>query len=253
MMQPASRRLRRLVAALVMLPGLAAAQAQVPPGTEIRGHLTPKRYTTLASELAAKVDRVTVREGDRFRSGQMLVALNCSVQRAQLDRARSILATAEKLAAAQQRLVELKTAGELDAEQAALEVAKARGEAEVMAATVAKCTIDAPFSGRVSEQKVRDQQFVQAGQPLLEVLDDSVLEVEFIVPSKWLAWLKVGMPFQVQVDELGGRLVSARVARLGAQVDPVSQSVKVVGEIAGGAADLVAGMSGRILLAPPPH
>ncbi len=248
-MQPV---LRLLVAAVLLLPGLAAAQVQPPPGSEIRGHLTAKRYTTLASELAAKVGRVTVREGDRFRNGQLLVELDCSIQRAQLDRARSILATAEKLEAAQRRLVELKTAGELDAEQAALEVAKARGEAQVMAATVAKCAIDAPFSGRVTEQKVRDQQFVQAGQPLLEVIDDSVLDVEFIVPSKWLAWLKVGIPFQIQVDELGGRVVQARVARLGAQVDPVSQSVKVVGEIVGGGADLVAGMSGRILLAPPP-
>ena len=243
--------LRLLVAAAVMAPGLAAAQAQGAPGTEIRGHLTPKRYTTLASELAAKVERVTVREGDRFHAGQLLVALDCSVQRAQLERARAILATAAKLEAAQRRLVELKTAGELDAEQAALEVAKARGEAQVTAAIVAKCTIAAPFSGRVTEQKVRDQQFVQAGQALLEVIDDSVLDVEFIVPSRWLAWLKVGMPFDVQVDELGGRLVKARVARLGAQVDPVSQSVKVVGEIVGGTADLVAGMSGRIMLAPP--
>jgi RND family efflux transporter MFP subunit len=240
-----------LVPAVLLLPGAAAAQVSGPQGIEIRGHLTPKRYTTLASELAAKVDKVTVREGDRFRDGQLLLALDCSVQRAQLDRARSVLATAAKLEAAQRRLVELKTAGELDAEQAALEVAKAKGEAEVMAATVAKCTIAAPFSGRVSEQKVRDQQFVQAGQPLLEVLDDSVLEMEFIVPSKWLAWLKVGMPFQFQIDELGGRVVQARVARLGAQVDPVSQSVKVAGEIVGGAADLVAGMSGRVLLAPP--
>ncbi|CAK0764628.1 hypothetical protein WCLP8_3730004 [uncultured Gammaproteobacteria bacterium] len=53
------------------------------------------------------------------------------------------------------------------------------------------------------EQKAREHQYVQAGQPLLEILDDSVLEVEFIAPSSWLAWLKAGASFKVTVEETG--------------------------------------------------
>jgi len=220
------------------------------PGTELRGQLIPRRFTTLASEVAAKVDKIVVREGDRFKDGQTLVSLDCSIQRAQLERARTVFATAERLHSAHQRLVELKSAGELESAASAMEAAKAKGELQVLQATLAKCSISAPFAGRVVEQKVRDQQFVQAGQALLDILDDSVLELEFIIPSRALAWLKTGTTFQIQVEEMG-KAYPAKITRIGAKVDPVSQSVKVVGEIAGSFPELVAGMSGKILLSAP--
>lgn len=219
-------------------------------GGDLRGQLTPRRFTTLASELAAKVAKVAVREGDRFKEGQVLVSLDCAIQAAQLARARAVLESAERLHAAHRTLAEQKVAGRLEAETSAMEAAKARGEVHVMQATVGKCAVTAPFPGRVVEQKVRDQQFVQAGAAMLDILDDSVLEIEFIMPSRALASLKTGQPFQIHVEEFN-RAYPAKVARIGARVDPVSQSVKVVGEVAGNFPELVAGMSGKILFASP--
>jgi hypothetical protein len=50
------------------------------------------------------------------------------------------------------------------------------------------------------------------------------------------------------VDETG-KTYGAQVSRLGARVDPVSQSIKVTAVIEGRPAELMAGMSGRIMLA----
>ena len=113
-----------------------------------------------------------------------------------------------------------------------------------MAAMISKCKVAAPFSGRIAEQKVREQQYVQPGQALLDILDDSALELEFIVPSRWLQWVRPGYSLRIRIDETG-RSYPARVQRLGARVDPVSQSVKVVAVIEGKFPELLAGMSGR--------
>ena len=110
--------------------------------------------------------------------------------------------------------------------------------------------VERQLEDRVAEQKAREQQFVQPGQALLEILDDSSLDLDFIVPSKWLAWLKVGQSFKVAIDE-NGQSYPARVTRLGARIDPVSQSVTVAAVIDGHFPELIAGMSGRVLLAPP--
>jgi multidrug efflux pump subunit AcrA (membrane-fusion protein) len=112
-----------------------------------------------------------------------------------------------------------------------------------------KCQIAAPFSGRVAEQKAREQQYVQPGQPLLDIIDDSVLELEFLVPSVWLSWLKVGGALRVQIDETR-KTYPAKFIRIGARVDPVSQSVKVVAAISGRFPELMAGMSGKVQVAP---
>ncbi|EPY02045.1 membrane-fusion protein [Magnetospirillum fulvum MGU-K5] len=100
------------------------------------------------------------------------------------------------------------------------------------------------------EQKVRNQKFAQPGQALLDILDDSVLELDFVVPSKWLVWLKPGHSFQVAIDETG-KSYPVKLTHVGARIDPVSQSVRITGAIGGRFPELSAGMSGKVLLSPP--
>jgi RND family efflux transporter MFP subunit len=217
---------------------------------EIRAQLAPRRFTTLAAEVGAKISRLPVPEGGTFSQGQALVQFDCSMQRAQLDKARAVLSGAEKTWNANKRLAELNSIGRVELDLSEADVIKNRAEVSATSAVLAKCAIAAPFSGRIAEQKAREQQFVQPGQALLEIIDDSVLELEFIVPSRWLAWLKPGHAFQVAIDEVG-KSFPARVQRIGARVDPVSQSVKLVATIDGKFPQLMAGMSGRVSMAPP--
>ncbi|WP_084268117.1 efflux RND transporter periplasmic adaptor subunit, partial [Azohydromonas lata] len=211
-------------------PSVAAAPAPPPAGTapsldkrEIRAQLMPRRYTTLAAEIGAKVSRLPVAEGGRFNAGQVLVGFDCTLQQAQLNKAKAALDAADKTWSANKRLAELNSVGKVELDVSEAEVAKNRAEVASNQAVLGKCAATAPFAGRVAEQKVREQQYVQAGQALLEILDDSVLELEFIVPSKWLAWVAPGTRFEVAIDETG-KTYPAKVQRMGARVDPVSQS-----------------------------
>ena len=258
-----------LIFGLLALPAAFGADASRPPAAviaspvavqaaplanndrrEIRAQLSPRRFTTLAAEIGAKVNRLPVQEGGAFHAGQTLVQFDCALQRAQFDRARAVLSGADKTWTANKRLAELNSIGKVEVDLSESEVIKNRAEVNGSAAVLGKCAIAAPFAGRVAEQKVREQQYVQPGQALLEIIDDSVLELEFIVPSRWLAWLKPGHVFQVAIDEVG-KSFPAKVQRIGARVDPVSQSVKLVAAIDGKFPQLIAGMSGRVTMAAP--
>ena len=175
------------------------------------------------------------------------MVFDCSLQEAQLAKAKVSLEVAGKQLATQRRLAELNATGRQEVEQAEGEVAKQQAEVAQIQVLLTKCVVSAPFGGRVAEQKVREQQYVQAGQPLLEIIDDSVLEVEFIMPSRLLATVRAGSAVQIVVDETG-KTYPARVTRVGARVDAVSQSIKVVAAIEGRPPELVAGMSGRLLV-----
>ncbi|KAF0222311.1 MAG: membrane-fusion [Rhodospirillaceae bacterium] len=234
------------LAVLIVLLGLGAnAEAQ-----ELRAQLSPRDFTTLAAEIGAKVEKVGAREGERFKKGETLVAFDCSIQRALMAEARASLSAADKTVAVNARLLELQTIGKLESDVAQAERDKARAKVDASNAVLGKCTVPAPFDGRVVEQKVRAQQFVQPGQALLDILDDSVLELDFVIPSKWLVWLKPGHVFQVTIDETV-KTYPVKLTRIGARIDPVSQSVKVTGAIGGHFPELAAGMSGKVLLAPP--
>ena len=216
---------------------------------EIRAQLAPRRYTTLAAEIGAKISRLPLPEGASFRQGQLLVQFDCTLQQTQVAKAEAAVMAADSTWQANEKLIQLKSIGQVELENSKAELLKARAELAANRAIVGKCQVAAPFSGRIADQKVREQQFVQAGQPLLEILDDSALELEFIVPSRWLAWVKPGVGFKVAIDETG-KTYPAKVQRVAARVDPVSQSVKLTAVIDGHFNELVAGMSGKVLMAP---
>ena len=257
--------------ALLLLGAQARAQAPAPapatpalssgarPGAaprpalerqDIRAQLMPRRYTTLAAEIGAKVASISVSEGGAFRNAQVLVTFDCTLQRALLDKAMAELDGAEQTNKANERLNQLNSVGQLEVDLSRSALNKARAEVGAQNTMLSKCQVVAPFAGRVAEQRVREQQYVQAGQPLLDILDDSVLELEFLVPSAWLRWLKVGGGFEVHIDETR-KTYPARFTRLGARVDPVSQSVKVAAAIHGRFPELMAGMSGKVLVSSP--
>ena len=228
--------------------GLAQTGGSTP---EIRAQLTPRQYTTLSAEMAGRIDHIATRPGDHFQKGAVLVVFDCALQHAQDARARAVLSQAEKTYTIDQRLVALKSMGNLELDVAGAEVQKAQADVAAAEATTSKCSIVAPFSGVAVEQKAREFQYTTPGQPLLDILDDHGLDVELIAPSRWLSWLKPGYMFQVHIDETD-KTYPARVARLGGRVDPVSQSIKAIGEITVDAPELAAGMSGRASIAPPP-
>jgi membrane fusion protein (multidrug efflux system) len=229
-----------------LAPGLGAAVAR----QEIRAQLTPRRYTTIASEVGARIKALPVAEAGAFKTGEMLVGFDCSVQEAQRDKARAELEASQTSLRANQRMAELSAAGQLEVDLARIGVVRSQAELAGQQALIDKCTINAPFNGRVAEQKVREQQFVQPGQALLDILDDTSLELEFLVPSSWLRWLKPGLALRVTIDETR-KTYPARFTRIAARVDPVSQSIKVAATIDGTFPELIAGMSGRVTASPP--
>ncbi len=223
------------------------AQAQEPA---IPVQLVAVQFTTLSAELPGKIDRITVKEGERFKEGQQLVAFDCTIQRAQQDEANAVLAAAEKSKSVHKRLLELNSAGTLEAEKSVSDAAVAQAKLNSARAVTSKCAIAAPFSGRVVEQKARAHQYIQAGQPILDILDDSALDAEFIVPSGWVRNLKPGLVVQVAVDEVK-KVYPAKIARISAKVDAVSHSVKVVAEVRGDYPELIVGMTGRVQMPTP--
>lgn len=230
--------------------GASQGASPSPVRFDIRAQLMPRRYTTIAAEIGAKISSMPIAEGNAFKTGQVLVQLDCALQQAQLDKAMAELEGAEQTLKSNLRLEELNSVGQLELDLSKSAVNKARADVNANKAVLTKCQVTAPFQGRIAEQKVREQQYVQPGQALLDILDDSALELEFLVPSIWLRWLRVGGGFEVHIDETR-KTYPAKFTRIGARVDPVSQSIKVNATINGRFPELMAGMSGKVLIKTP--
>ena len=227
------------------IASLAAAAADEGLTPVVHAQLVARNSATLSSELGAKIRHLQVIEGATFKKGDVLILLDDALPQSQLDRAQAVLGAARRAYATNERLHKLNSVGQIELDQSESEVAKAEADVAYAKAMLAKCQIVAPFSGRVAEIRIHEEEYMQPGQAMIDLIDDATPEVDFIAPSKWLAWLRNGCAVKVTIEE-NGRVYAARVERIGARVDPVSQSVKVVAALDQPAPELVAGMSGAI-------
>lgn len=214
-----------------------------PNENRIRTQLSAHDAVVLSSELAAKIAQLSLREGDSFKKGDTLVAFDCSLNEAQLKKAQAVTESAKKLVQVNTRLKELNSIGELEMQTSENKAKEAEADVNYMQASVRKCVISAPFNGRVAKRLVANYQYVNMGTPLLDIIDSGQLELQMIVPSRWLAWLKPGLSFNVAIEELG-KSYNAKITQIGARIDAVSQTVTITGKMDVNSPELLAGMSG---------
>jgi len=209
----------------------------------IRGVVKATAQATLASQVQGRISRLPFKEGQRFKKGALLVALDCSKYEAELASAQAEHRGKKKTHENNLHLAKHQAVGTLEVEISEADADKAFAAVQAARVNVNGCTVRAPFPGRVVKTIVNEHENVFPNDQLISLLDDSLLEIELILPSKSLAWLKIGTPFEYAVDETGLRY-SAVVQDLGANVDPASQTVKVKGLFRVQPDNVLAGMSG---------
>jgi len=226
----------------VLTPG--DMPADMPVDMTVRAQLRARTFAAIAAPLPGLITRMPVREGERLAQNALIAVMDCSSQQAAKKVVEAKLTGAQAKTRVNERLTQLNLSSVLEVELAKAEEGQARAELAAIEVTLRKCEIRAPFAGIVAEQAARPHQFVREGDPLIELVDTTNLEIELIVPSRWLEWLRTGAAFTVMVDELG-RPVTAVVDRIGGRVDPVSQTIRLLGRVNGEHKDLLPGMSGQ--------
>lgn len=230
---------------VVLLPAApeADAQSQGKSLAPIRGVVRALNQAAIANELPVRVEKLHFREAEAFRKGDTLVTFDCKRIRAEHAAASAASREMRLMLQSQTYLDSRGAVGKLDVEISKARADKAEAEAAAIAARIEQCTLVAPFDGRITELKINEHEVPQSGQPFISIVDESLFEIDLILPSHALRSLDPGSPIQFRVDETG-LTYDAKVLRIGAAVDPVSQSIKATAGFEAPDRRIVAGMSG---------
>ncbi len=209
----------------------------------IRVLLSPELETTLVAQMAGSIVTLNASLGATVIKGDPIVAFDCREGSAKLRMVEAEFAAARETLETKKRLRKLDAAGDLEVSQAAAAADRAKAAIGVGRAQLSQCTIAAPFSGRIVKIFVKPYQGVNIGTPIVEMISDGPLKLRLNVPSKLLRTLRVGTPFEVDIDETG-KTYPAEVTAINGRVDAVSQTVELEAGIDGHPSELLAGMTG---------
>ena len=240
------------VTELIDLSGLTAVDkesrdkaTQPISSAEIRGLIKPQRETVLSTDVTAKVSHISVKDGDYFKQGDNLIQFDCDRQKAELRAAEAETKTRKLMFRNNKDLSQFNAVGSLELEVSKAQLDKAFAELNFIKVRHQKCVIKAPWNGRVTDINAHAHEVIEPGREIMRILDDDSLEIEMIVPSNWLRWLEPGIHCPIVVDETG-RNYEIRISRVGARVDPVSQTVRIYASFKDEVDDILAGMSGIV-------
>jgi RND family efflux transporter MFP subunit len=210
----------------------------------VRVLLLPSARATLSSQMNANLISLPFEIGERFKKGDKLAVFDCSVLQQQLRKANAELDIAEANHASNKKLLALQSVSKLELQISAAEVKKAQAQVGVVAARNRYCYVKAPYNGYVVKRHVNEHENVSQGHELIDIISDGKPRIQMFVPSKWISWLKIGMPFSISIDETQ-KTYDAKVQRFVGQVDPVSQTIEVHAVFTSKSDDLLPGMSGQ--------
>lgn len=224
--------------------GAPAKAASDPANTPVRVLIAASREAKLSAQMEGRLASLPKVAGAFFKQGEVLAEFDCRSTRAELAMAVARLEKAQRTLESQQALGKLNAVSDLDLALAKADLAEARARQQQVEASVSRCTIVAPYAGRVVRRVANQFETLGPGAPVLEIIESGPLRLELLVPSRWLGWLKTGTTFTVHVDEINRR-VPARVTVLGSRVDPVSQTVSVQAVFTETVPGVLPGMSGN--------
>ena len=206
--------------------------------------VTASQRIEVRTDLIASVAKAPFEAGMEFRKGDVLIAFNCARYEAELQAAKAGAQAAHVEMRSKRNLVRNGAAGRAELQIARAEAARSDADVAARQARLADCEIKAPFSGRVVSVGAGVFEMPSPNEPIITILDDSNLELELVVPSKWITWLSERSKFDLLIDETG-ETHRAEIVRIGAEVDPVSQTIKAFGRLTSARGRVLAGMSGQ--------
>jgi len=170
----------------------------------------------LAAQAGGRVQRLLVRTGDRVRAGQLLVVLDQTQLRADVQ---ALRAKAKRDELAYQRFRGLVTQGAASALQAEEYQANAIGSREALRAKQADLAykdIRAPISGVMGDLSIKPGDVLAAGTPFSRIIRNERLLARIDVPAGQLNQLQPGQPVQLLASSGDQPVAQGRIS----QVDP---------------------------------
>lgn len=191
------------------------------------GTVVALQSITVRNELPGTVKQVALVPGRIVEAGTVLVALDVSVEEAELRALQAQAELARTQFARMQRMSEQRAASEMEVDTARAERDVSLAQIEKTRAIIARKTIRAPFRARVGIADVHPGQYLNEGTLLttLQGVDESAY-VDFTVAQQVAAALRPGMNVQVLASG-AEQAVDAEVLAIDARVDPATRNATV--------------------------
>ena len=165
------------------------------------GMSTADDISNLAFREPGQIVKMNVSEGQSAKKGTVIAEINPREYMLQMEADKATYLTAQSQLERNKRLIERQAISRQDYETAEAAYVRARTAYDNSKSILADTKLVAPFSGAVEKVYADNYQRVQAGEPVVRLVNPQTHSVKFTMPESGLQTLKLsGLAFTVRFD-----------------------------------------------------
>jgi membrane fusion protein (multidrug efflux system) len=192
---------------------------------EAFGTLRANETVELTATVSETVTGIHFEDGQRVEAGSILVEMTSEEEHALIEEERSTVAEAKKQYDRLQPLVQRGAASISLLDQRRREYQTAKARLRAIESKLQDRLIIAPFAGIVGLRNISVGALIEPGDLITTLDDDSVMKLDFTVPSIHLASLKTGLPIAARSPAFPGRTFTGTIASISSRIDPVTRAI----------------------------
>lgn len=210
------------------------------------GTIKARQTIMIRPEVAGRVQSLFFNDGDRVNKGQVMVQLDDTLLKAQLQQAQAQLSIATSNHARNLELVKEGFITQSATDQTAANVQVAQAQVATVRAQLSRLKIVAPFDGITGIRKINVGDYIRDGSDVVELQDNKNLVVDFKIPERSATAVHIGMPVKLQLDGLGQEQPRARITATESTVDTDGRALTIRAQLEKVPATIKAGMFVRV-------
>ena len=210
------------------------------------GSIVAVRGVDVTTEIAGLVRSVEFKSGQEVKAGTVLLQLNADSDIAQLQSLQAAADLSASILARDKLQFDAQAISQAQVDNDAADLKSKRALVAQQAATIAKKTIRAPFSGKLGITTVQPGQYLNPGDKVVTLQTIDPIFVDFYLPQKQMGGLALGQTVNVVTDGFPGQKFPGRITAINSKVDPTTRNVLVEATMPNTKRELLAGMFANV-------
>jgi len=191
----------------------------------IQGQVEPIKVITIKSEATGSIESISVVKGQRVEKDAVIVTMGADNRNASLTVARSSLVQARNEHAAASKLAQQGLQSKYNLEISAAKLESARAQVSAAELELDNTVIRAPLNGIVDELPVDTGDFVDRGNHIATLIDNSQLLITGQIPQQNIADVKLGTVATAEL--ITGGTLTGTVQYVSSMADAATRSFRV--------------------------
>lgn len=204
-----------------------AAYQEWQPQLRAVGSVRAARGADLSLDLSGLVTKVNVQSGDEVKEGQVLLQLRDGEDVAQLRQLEAAAALSSVTFDRAKSQLAAQAISKADFDSASADLKAKQAAVAQQQVNVQRKQLRAPFAGRAGIVTITPGTYLNPGTTVVTVQQTDTVFVDFNLPQKNLADVKVGQKVALRLDAFAGKTFEGELSAINPKVDNDTRNVRI--------------------------